>query len=258
MPQAQDAGVPDKKSEKESAKQLDDDEESENEHEKEEQRGKDDDDENESVREDEDTSKDGDPTPGKMEAVKQSIMNEMRETVRVSGDGNCLFRSVKKQVNGGKLESSDAYYNTIREITARYAYTHRNALVTEFRELLTAHGGYNFGSYVVGTDKKNAREDQPVFIPKPENDKTEWDKVIKKIETPGTWNDPDFDVLVPNLIARALNRILVIYQTNLIGVDFHVTFAPTTVNGLKEARKHPKIEIFRANDHFASVIRRSE
>jgi len=108
VPQAQDAGVPDKKSEKESAKQLDDDEESENEHEKEEQRGKDDDDENESVREDEDTSKDGDPTPGKMEAVKQSIMNEMRETVRVSGDGNCLFRSVKKQVNGGKLESSDA------------------------------------------------------------------------------------------------------------------------------------------------------
>ncbi len=88
VPQAQDARVPDKKSEKESAKQLDDDEESENEHEKEEQRGKDDDDENESVREDEDTSKDGDPTPGKMEAVKQSIMNEMRETVRVSGDGN--------------------------------------------------------------------------------------------------------------------------------------------------------------------------
>ena len=125
--------------------------------------------------------------------------------------------------------------------------------------MLTAHGGYNFGSYVVGTDKKNAREDQPVFIPKPENDKTEWDKVIKKIETPGTWNDPDFDVLVPNLIARALNRILVIYQTNLIGVDFRVTFEPITVNGLKEARKHPKkIEIFRANDHFASVIRRSE
>jgi len=104
----------------------------------------------------------------------------------------------------------------------------QNALITEFRELLTAHGGYNFGSYVVGTDKKNAREDQPVFIPK------------------------------PNLIARALNRILVIYQTNLIGVDFHVTFAPTTVIGLNEAQKHPKIEIFRANDHFASVIRRSE
>jgi len=163
-----------------------------------------------------------------MEAVKQSIMNEMRETVRVSGDGKCLFRNVKKQVNGGKLESSDAYYNSIREETARYAHTHRNALVTEFRELLTAHGGYNFGSYVVGTDKKNAREDQPVFIPK------------------------------PNLIARALNRILVIYQTNLIGVDFHVTFAPTTVIGLNEAQKHPKIEIFRANDHFASVIRRSE
>jgi hypothetical protein len=160
----------------------------------------------------------------------------------VLGDGNCYWRAIVKQLNGGGATASDAAYAEVRAAVVQYALVHND---TEHWELAACVPDYYFVTQDPVTHVESRASDDVR--------RAEWRRLCAAISVDRAWNDPLFDWLVPQLTARALRRNIRIYQEQVDVPPIVAEMEPADVADIAAAAQRPTLEIFRAHDHYWSV-----
>ena len=111
---------------------------------------------------------------------KRSVFGgEMVRAIDMDGDGNCLFRALAHQLDGGTSTSSEELHDYVRATISDYAAEHGATLRTEF------------GAYLADVS---------------------WEHALSYLRHDGAWDSGSVDVLVAPIAARCFGRIVRVFQ----------------------------------------------
>ena len=148
-------------------------------------------------------------------------------TQDVAGDGNCYFRALAHQLNGGRVASSDVGFDNLRLQVAAYAANHPELESTFL----------------------------PFFDLAADPDWT-WQSVVDHVQLNSAWRNQSSDIVLGRLAASFLGRIVHILQE----ATPPQTFEPIDSDSAQTAHVLPPLVLFRIGEgqvggHFRSVIR---
>ena len=138
--------------------------------------------------------------------------------VNMDGDGNCLFRAIAHQLDGGTSTSSEEMHACVRDSIVEYMMRHEDVLRIDFCCYL--------GSLVT------------------------WEQALAYLRRDRVWNSVVVDVFVPPVAARCFGRVVRVLQREVPPQEYWPD--GTSLSG--DSSDEP-ILLFRSADHYYSVRR---
>jgi hypothetical protein len=157
--------------------------------------------------------------------VRRTFEGSDVRTLDVGAGGNCYFRALAHQLDGGLDTSSEAAYATKRLEVATYAAVHAGAMAAHFADVLVAQ-------------------------PELQGEGGQWQQVIDLLQREGVWNNPLLDAVLAPLAASCFGRVVRIWQR-----ETPVQVFEPVDNAAAAELAAPPLDLFRCGDHIVSVLR---
>ena len=138
--------------------------------------------------------------------------------VNMDGDGNCLFRAIAHQLDGGTQTSSEEMHDYVRCAIVDYMEEHSELLRIDFCCFIGAE--------------------------------ISWEQAVTYLRRDRVWNSTVVDVLVPPIAARCFDRQVRVLQREVPAQEYWPD--GTSLSG--DSSDEP-ILLFRSADHYYSVRR---